>query len=559
MKKLFAGVCALVLAAAVVWQNKVDVLVWALPTVQGLLQPTASNRPIEWQMGPAEAQVPVNQRPPNIILVMTDDMGFNDISLYNGGAADGTLMTPNIDALAHQGVSFTNGYAANAVCAPSRASMLTGRYSTRFGFEFTPVFKIGPVIFDWMRQDSDGEGLPVMIDVEGADQLPEMEDLGMPSEQITIAEVLKERGYHNVHIGKWHLGSTGDMRPEHQGFDESLYMAGLLYLPEDHPNVVNAKRLDQNIEKMVWASAQYKAQFNGGEAFEPDGYLTDYYSRAAVKVIENNKNRPFFMFLSHWGIHNPLQATREDYDALAHIKDHHLRVYAAMIRAVDRSIGMVTQALEDNDLADNTLILFTSDNGGAQYIGLPDVNKPFRGWKLNHFEGGTHVPFMAKWPAKIPAGSELGAPVHHVDLFHTIAAAAQAPVPTDRVMDGVDLMPFVTGDAQGVPHETLFWRQGHHQSVRHNDWKLIRAENLTKDGGREEVVWLFDLAADPLEQSNLVDARPDMVTELQALLAAHNAEQAEPIWPSVMDSPQLIDKDATRAYAEGDEYIYFPN
>ena len=559
MKKLFAGVCALVLAAAVVWQNKVDVLVWALPTVQGLLQPTASNRPIEWQMGPAEAQVPVNQRPPNIILVMTDDMGFNDISLYNGGAADGTLMTPNIDALAHQGVSFTNGYAANAVCAPSRASMLTGRYSTRFGFEFTPVFKIGPVIFDWMRQDSDGEGLPVMIDVEGADQLPEMEDLGMPSEQITIAEVLKERGYHNVHIGKWHLGSTGDMRPEHQGFDESLYMAGLLYLPEDHPNVVNAKRLDQNIEKMVWASAQYKAQFNGGEAFEPDGYLTDYYSRAAVKVIENNKNRPFFMFLSHWGIHNPLQATREDYDALAHIKDHHLRVYAAMIRAVDRSIGMVTQALEDNDLADNTLILFTSDNGGAQYIGLPDVNKPFRGWKLNHFEGGTHVPFMAKWPAKIPAGSELGAPVHHVDLFHTIAAAAQAPVPTDRVMDGVDLMPFVTGDAQGVPHETLFWRQGHHQSVRHNDWKLIRAENLTKDGGREEVVWLFDLAADPLEQSNLVDARPDMVTELQALLAAHNAEQAEPIWPSVMDSPQLIDKDATRAYAEGDDYIYFPN
>jgi uncharacterized sulfatase len=559
MKKLFAGVCALVLAAAVVWQNKVDVLVWALPTVQGLLQPTASNRPIEWQMGPAEAQVPVNQRPPNIILVMTDDMGFNDISLYNGGAADGTLMTPNIDALAHQGVSFTNGYAANAVCAPSRASMLTGRYSTRFGFEFTPVFKIGPVIFDWMRQDSDGEGLPVMIDVEGADQLPEMEDLGMPSEQITIAEVLKERGYHNVHIGKWHLGSTGDMRPEHQGFDESLYMAGLLYLPEDHPNVVNAKRLDQNIEKMVWASAQYKAQFNGGEAFEPDGYLTDYYSRAAVKVIENNKNRPFFMFLSHWGIHNPLQATREDYDALAHIKDHHLRVYAAMIRAVDRSIGMVTQALEDNDLADNTLILFTSDNGGAQYIGLPDVNKPFRGWKLNHFEGGTHVPFMAKWPAKIPAGSELGAPVHHVDLFHTIAAAAQAPVPTDRVMDGVDLMPFVTGDAQGVPHETLFWRQGHHQSVRHNDWKLIRAENLTKDGGREEVVWLFDLAADPLEQSNLVDARPDMVTELQALLAAHNAEQAEPIWPSVMDSPQLIYKDATRAYAEGDEYIYFPN
>ena len=559
MKKLIAGVLVLVAASAVVWQNKVDLLVWALPTVQGVLQPTAPNRPIEWQVGPADAQVPIDQRPPNIILVMTDDMGFNDISLYNGGAADGTLMTPNIDALAHQGVSFTNGYAANAVCAPSRASMLTGRYSTRFGFEFTPVFKIGPIIFNWMQQDGDGAGLPVLIDMEGADQLPEMEELGMPAEQITIAEVLKARGYHNVHIGKWHLGSVGDMRPEHQGFDESLYMAGMLYLPEDHPDVVNAKRLDQHIEKMVWASSQYKAQFNGGEAFEPDGYLTDYYSREAVKVIENNKNRPFFMFLSHSGIHNPLQATREDYDALAHIEDHHLRVYAAMIRAVDRSIGMVTQALEDNGLTENTLILFTSDNGGAQYIGLPDVNKPFRGWKLNHFEGGTHVPYIAKWPAKIPEGSVLAAPVHHVDLFHTIAAAAQAPVPTDRVMDGVDLMPFVAGEAQGVPHETLVWRQGHHQSVRHNDWKLIRAENLRGDGGREEVVWLFDLAADPTEQVNLVDARPAMVTKLQDLLAAHNAEQAAPIWPSVMDSPQLIDKDATRAYAEGDEYIYFPN
>ena len=164
---------------------------------------------------------------------------------------------------------------------------------------------------------------------------------------------------------------------------------------------------------------------------------------------------------------------------------------------------------------------------------------------------------MAKWPAKIPEGSELAAPVHHVDLFHTIAAAAQATVPTDRVMDGVDLMPFVTGEAQGVPHETLFWRQGHHQSVRHKDWKLIRAENLTRDGGREEVVWLFDLAEDPTEQVNLVDVRPDMVTKLQDILAAHNAQQAEPIWPSVMDSPQLIDKDATRAYAEGDEYIYY--
>jgi uncharacterized sulfatase len=265
------------------------------------------------------------------------------------------------------------------------------------------------------------------------------------------------------------------------------------------------------------------------------------------------------MFLSHWGIHNPLQATREDYDALAHIEDHHLRVYAAMIRSVDRSIGAITAALEANGLTDNTLILFTSDNGGAQYVGLPDINKPFRGWKLNHFEGGTHVPYLAKWPARIAAGTTVDAPVHHVDVFQTIAAAANAPVPTDRVLDGVDLIPYVTGEATGVPHETLFWRQGYHQSVRHKDWKLIRSKQPTTGEQWEDVVWLFDLAVDPTEQVNLAAQRQDKVVELEKLLAAHNAEQAPPMWPSVVDMVQPVDKDGTQPYVKGDEYMYFPN
>ena len=559
MRKRWIGLLLLVLFGGIVWQNKIDLIVWALPKAQSLAQPTAANRPIAWQAGPEVAALAPAERPPNIILVLTDDMGFNDISLYNGGAADGTLMTPHIDALAQQGVTFTSGYAANAVCAPSRASMLTGRYSTRFGFEFTPVFKVGPFLMNWMIDELDPDQPQPQVDLRTAMDLPSMNDLGLPPEQITIAEVLGERGYHNVHIGKWHLGAAKGIRPEDQGFDESLYMAGLLYLPEDHPDVVNAKRLDQGIEKMVWASSQYRAQFNGGEAFEPDGYLTDYYTREAVQVIEKNKNRPFFMFLSHWGIHNPLQATREDYDALAHIEDHHLRVYAAMIRSVDRSIGAITAALEANGLTDNTLILFTSDNGGAQYVGLPDINKPFRGWKLNHFEGGTHVPYLAKWPARIAAGITVDAPVHHVDVFQTIAAAANAPVPTDRVLDGVDLVPYVTGEATGVPHETLFWRQGYHQSVRHKDWKLIRSKQPTTGEQWEDVVWLFDLAVDPTEQVNLAAKRQDKVVELEKLLAAHNAEQAPPMWPSVVDMVQPVDKDGTQPYVKGDEYMYFPN
>ncbi len=175
-----------------------------------------------------------------------------------------------------------------------------------------------------------------------------------------------------------------------------------------------------------------------------------------------------------------------------------------------------------------------------------------RGWKLTHFEGGTHVPFMARWPARIRPGSRLDAPVHHVDLLHTIAAAAGAEVPNDRTLDGVDLMPFINGIADGVPHETLFWREGGHQTVLHRGWKLIRAD-------LPDERWLFDLAADPTEQTNLAATRPAKVAELEAPLAAHNAEQAEPLWPSVMSSPQLVDKHGRQPYVEGDEYIHWPN
>ncbi len=551
MNKLVITLIAIAIAGTVAWQNRLDLIVWGLPKLQQIRYPVSPNRPIEWTRGPDTAMALPGERPPNIILILADDMGFNDVSLYNGGAADGTLMTPNIDAIAQQGVVFENGYAANAVCAPSRATILTGRYSTRFGFEFTPFPKVGGTIFQWM-QDIKQPTLPSYINQELLAKLPEMTDLGMPTDEITIAEVLKTAGYYTAHIGKWHLGSINGMRPEDQGFDDSLYMAGMLYLPEDDPDVVNAKRLEDGIEKMVWASARYMAQFNGGERFEPNGYLTDYYTNEAVKVIENNRNQPFFLYLAHWGIHNPLQATKEDYNAFPHIKNHSLRVYAGMIRALDRSVGKIVSALADNGLTDNTMIIFTSDNGGAGYIALPDINKPYRGWKLTHFEGGTHVPFMAKWPARIKAGTTMTDAVHHMDLFHTIASAAGADIPHDRKLDGVDLLPYVNHEIEGAPHETLFWREGHQQSVQHKGWKLIRAAKPDKR-------WLFNLIDDPTEQNNLAATHPEQVALLEDLLAAHNAEQAEPMWPSVVNAPQLIDKDGGQEYEEGDEYIYWPN
>ena len=562
MKKLAMVGALLIIAGFAGWQQRVELLVWVAPKLLKITSPVAENRELNWSQGPEVVASEPADRPPNIVLIVTDDMGFNDISLYNGGAGDGTLQTPSIDALAHEGVTFTNGYAANAVCAPSRASIMTGRYSTRFGFEFTPFFKTGVTIFRWMEELNPGP-VPLFLDEASAATMKPLQELGLPSSEITIAELLKQQGYYTAHVGKWHLGSVNDMVVTNQGFDDSLELKGTLYLPQDHPDVVNAKVEGDRIDRMVWATGTYSAAFNGvgnpGEQFKPKGYLTDYYTDQAVKVIENNRNRPFFLYLAHWGIHNPLQAARADYDALSHIEDHRLRVYSAMIRAVDRSVARVTQALEENGLTDNTLIILTSDNGGAGYIGLPNVNKPYRGWKLNHFEGGTHVPFMARWPARISAGTSMEDPIHHNDIFTTIAAAAGAQLPQDRKIDGVDLLPYIRKETSGAPHETLFWREGHQQTVLHQGWKLIRAEQPHLPQPAPMARWLFNLAVDPTEQNNLAAQNSEKLAELEALLAAHNAEQVEPLWPTVFNSPQLIDKTTNEPMEEGDEFIYWPN
>jgi arylsulfatase A-like enzyme len=532
----------------------IDLILTLAPIKNAAEHPVVPNQEVPWSQGPEDPPV---DPPPNIIVILADDMGFNDISLYNGETTS-TIPTPEIDALAAQGVVFTNGYAANATCAPSRASIVTGRYSTRFGYEFTPVFKIGYTLFDLMGRGCSMEPYPLILDMELANQLPELEELGMPTSEITIAETLKGAGYHTAHIGKWHLGGTNGSRPEDQGFDESLYLSGILYLPEDSPDVVNAKLDFSPIDTMMWASAWYSAQFNGGPEFEPNGYLTDYYTDEAIKVIEANKNRPFFLYLSHWGIHDPLQAKREDYDALSHIGNHRLRVYAAMIRALDRSVGRVMDALAANGLVDNTLVIFTSDNGGAPYVGLPDINQPYRGWKTTFFEGGIHVPYFMSWPGTIGAGTTYDKPVTHFDIFATAAAAAGATLPGDRTIDGVDLVPYVTGAATGEPHETLFWRSGHYQVVLSEDdgtgdwWKMSVADIPDK-------VWLYNLTTDPTEQTNVADSMSGKVAELQALLDAHNAEQVEPIWPSVLQDYVTIDKTDEEFLLPEDEYIYWPN
>jgi arylsulfatase A-like enzyme len=496
-----------------------------------------------------------------VIVILADDMGFNDITFNGGGVAGGLVPTPNIDSLGHDGVSFANGYDGNATCAPSRATIMTGRNATRFGFEFTPA----PVAFEKMV-GSEGAAGDIVLPRFYPDRLKDMppgstaptpdavNELSMPASEITVAQLLKTRGYHTLHFGKWHLGGKAGSRPEQKGFDESLgFIAGAsMYLPEGDPSVENAKQPWDPIDRFLWPNLPYAVQFNGSPMFKPNGYMTDYLTDEAVRAVKANRNRPFFMYFAPNAIHTPLQATKADYDALPEIKDHRLRVYGAMVRNLDRNVGRLLQALREKGLDQNTLVIFTSDNGGANYIGLPEINRPYRGWKATFFEGGIHSPFFMRWPAVIPANSRYNAPVGHIDIFATAAAAAGAPLPKDRVIDGVDLVPFVQGKATGRPHQTLFWRSGSYKVVLDGDWKLQSSEAQNK-------VWLFNLAQDPAEQHELSAAQPDRVKAMLVLLRQQDAQNAKPIWPSLLQGPVFIDHPSGAPQKKGQEYILWDN
>jgi uncharacterized sulfatase len=554
LKKLLAGLLLAVTSLAVLaWFNRVDLLLAMVKFRSEREFVIAPNRDVSWQQGPQQASTPVSERPPNIILILADDLGINDISAYGGGVAGGRVKTPHIDELAARGASFTQAYAGNATCAPSRAMIMTGRYPTRTGFEFTPTPSgMRPMVS--MVASSIDNGLPPGIFNESGDAAAVPYELqGLPTEEVTIAEVLRERGYYTAHIGKWHLGRGEGFAPNDQGFDDSLLMASGMFLPEADPGVVNARLDFDPIDKFLWARMTYAAAFNnpGTDPFEPGGYLTDYWTDESINVIRANKHRPFFLYLAHWGVHTPLQATREDYEAVGDIQPHRLRVYAAMVRALDRSVGRIMASLEEEGLADNTIVMFSSDNGGAGYIGLPEVNAPYRGWKITMFEGGIRAPLFINWPDRIAPGTRVETPAAHIDFMPTLAAAAGAELPAGVEIDGRDLLPLTAGE-EGWTRETLFWQSGYYRVVRHGDWKLQVSR-------RPDTAWLYNLAEDPTEQNNLAELRPDKREELMALLDAHREAARPPLYPYTVEMPIMVDKTLAERFEEGDEYIYWPN
>jgi uncharacterized sulfatase len=551
LRKILTIAAVVVSLVGLLYANRLHLLKYSLGWYTDVLHPREPNHPVPWQAGPDKADQPLAQRPPNIIVILADDMGINDVSTHGGGHTAEGVSTPNIDSIARDGVRFDQGYAGAAVCTVSRAALMTGRYPWRFGVEFTPTPGAMARVAGSLYGDQDRLH-PVIIDKEKAGKSKDFNDLGMPASETTVAEALKARGYHTLHIGKWHLGSTPEMRPNNQGFDESLFMESGLHLPEHSPDAVNSKQDFDPIDKFLWPNMRFGVSYNGGKWFEPAKYLADYYTDEAINAIKKNKNQPFFMYLAHWGVHTPLQASKADYDALSGIPDHRRRVYAGMVRSIDRSVGRVLQTLRDEGLEDNTIVIFTSDNGAPGYIGIPDVNKPYRGWKLTMFEGGLRVPYVAKWPGHIAPGTQYQQPISNIDIMPTVVAAAGAKMPSDRPIDGVNLLPYLNAKPATQAPRPLFWRDGSYRAMQENKWKLIVSEKPKKD-------WLFNLADDPTEKINLALDKPQVLAQMKAKMEAHHAQMPPSQWPSFLEIAVEIDKTLDQKHLPTDEYTYWIN
>ena len=527
MKKILIVALALLGLGLIFWK---DMLFWLLVQTAAPKDNVGPNQEIVWQQGPDTR----SDDRPNVIVIVADDLGINDMTDYDDLDPSGTMDTPNIDFIANSGIKFKNAYSGSATCAPSRGMIVTGRYATSTGYEFTPVPDGMARAINLFNPEE------TRYMAESVESNPLFDNQGLPAEEITFAETLKDAGYYTAHIGKWHLGRGPNFAPLSQGFDESLMMASGLFLPEDDPNVVNAYLPWDPIDKFLWAILDYAASFNESSErdnwFEPKGYLTDYYTDEALKVIEANKNRPFFLYLAHWGVHTPLQALKSDYDKLTHIDNHIERVYAAMIMSLDRSVGRIVESLEANGLSDNTWIIFTSDNGGANYIGLRYINSPYRGWKLTLFEGGIKVPLIF-WKDGI-ASQEVAQRAMHIDIMPTIHGLINQEL--THSVDGIDLF----ADEYDLNQRPIFWKTGHNKVVIKDNWKLQLEEYSQKQ-------WLFNLADDPTEQLELSDQHPEKVYELIALINQHSEGAKDFIYKPPLLANVDVDRNLKEAVEEG--------
>lgn len=491
---------------------------------------------------PARVQVKA-ERPPNVIVIVADDLGYNDLSI----AGNPLVRTPNIDSIGHNGVRFSAGYSADAVCAPSRAGLMTGRAPQRYGFEYLPFLP-------GFQQSRDG--------TYGADRYPTKvlpltppapDSNGLAKSELTLANYLKAQGYRTGAIGKWHLGYDSSLLPTARGFDEFTGVLGgsSLYADQKDPTIASARLPWSGIDNYLWETR--KAQImRDGKIVPLRSYMTQELGDEAVQFVDRNRAKPFFLYLAFTAPHNPLQAPKAFYDRLGHIKDEKTRVYYAMIESMDVAVGNLLAAVEKAGIADDTIVIFTSDNGAASYHEIPQSNLPHRGWKTTYFEGGINVPFLMSWKGRIGGGRTIPGIVSALDVVPTIVAAAGATLPTDRSFDGRNLLPVLTGAAANdLDTRTLMWRKEDYRALRSGRWKLQTSRY-------PKATWLFDLENDPTERTNLAEHQPAKVRELQQLYAAQERQFVPPGWTPAARS--RVDIDGYSPSAAGKvEHVFWTN
>jgi arylsulfatase A len=413
-------------------------------------------------------------RRPNFVIIFTDDQGYRDVGCFGSPS----IKTPHLDRMAAEGMKFTDFYAAASVCSPSRAALLTGCYPPRVG--------ITKVLFP-------------------------NDTIGLNPAEVTIADLLKKRGYVTACVGKWHLGHLPDFLPTRQGFDSYL---GIPYSND----MDGVKEKNRNLDD-AWRNKDFSPWnvplMRNEEIIERPAdqtTLIERYTEEAVRFIADNKDRPFFLYLPHTMPHIPLFVSDEFY-----VEDPK-KAYKATIEQIDSSVGRVLRALKDARVDDHTLVVFTSDNGpwlSMKHHGGSAL--PLRDGKFSTYEGGMREPTIMRWPGKIPAGRVCREICGTIDLLPTVAALIGADVPPDRVIDGRDIRPLLLGRAGAEsPHQAFFYYRGKTlEAVRSAKWKLRRVK---------ETVQLYDLDADIGEKNNLAAAHPDIVRRLTKVMEEFDKE-----------------------------------
>ncbi len=413
---------------------------------------------------------------PNILVIVADDLGYADLGFQ--GCKD--IPTPHLDGLAKSGVRCTNGYVTHPFCSPTRAALLTGRYQQRFGHENNPAW------------------------------LPEDRVAGLPHSETPLPSVLRTKGYATGCVGKWHLGAHPSFHPNRRGFEHYYGALGGGHVYQDG----------------LKGSNEYTIPMDRNGVGEPlEGYITTVFGHEASEYIKRSQPKPWLLYLAFNAPHTPLQSTPELQQRVSHIENKERRDLAAMIVGMDDAVGEVLSTLDSTGQRDNTLVFFFSDNGGPISVTKAN-NSPLRNGKGSVYEGGIRVPFVVSWPRKLPKGTTFDKPVVSLDVFATsVALAGAANQPTEKI-EGVNLIPYLSGQTNESPHETLFWRTGGGatSAVRQGNWKLI--------GKRGEAAELYELGKDINEQNNLANSDRDKVKQLEKAYEEWNTKNVAPLFES---------------------------